>query len=513
MRVHLVCCASGVDVASWRGAGGARPLSEQGKSQASGLVDFLGGRSVGCLLAGPALRCRETLAPLAAARSLAVQVDDRLDEDAPLEPALRLLRQQGEPAVACTQRGNVMALLSRLLGVPPAELETRCEPGSIWLLEGDPPHATYFSPRRELAQTLPRVTRLRLQRLRRRRRRGSLARVAVFELGSTALHLLVAETTPAGEVRRVLRERVPWREGGGLAGREVSAGAAALAVEAARGLRAQADALEPEELVAVGTAALREAANSRELAEAVSSAVGAPVQVLSPSEEARLVFQAIRGRLELGSAMALGLDLGGGNASLVVGGSEGVRLVRTLPMGVVRLHAELVRHDPPDAEELRAVRLRIRELLEPELEAIGALETTRCIGVGGTVRAVARILASRGGDERVAARGIFVARPDLAALGRELQELDRPTREALASVTPRRAELLPFGVEILCAMLSLLRSDGFTLCDWGLREGIVLDTRRARATAPAPAGRVALRRGAAARGPRRRTPDGGAPAR
>ncbi len=512
MRVHLVCCASGVDALSWRGAGGARPLSEQGRSQASGLVDFLDGRSVGRLLAGPALRCRETLAPLAAARGLAVQVDDRLDEDAPLEPALRLLRQQGEPAVACTQRGNVVALLSRLLGVPAAELETRCEPGSIWLLEGDPPHATYFSPRRELAQTLPRVTRLRLHRLRRRRRRGSLARVAVFELGSTALHLLVAEATPAGEFRRVLRERVPWREGGGLA-REVAADAAALAIEVARGLRAQADALEPEEFVAVGTAALREAANSRELAEAVSGAVGAPVQVLSPREEARLVFQAIRGRLELGSAMALGLDLGGGNASIVVGGSEGVRLVRTLPVGVARLHAELVRHDPPDAEELRAVRLRIRELLEPELEATLALEPTRCIGVGGTVRAVARILASRQGDERVAARGIFVARPDLAALGRELQELDRPTRESLASVTPRRAELLPFGVEILCAMLSLLRSDGFTLCDWGLREGIVLDTRRARATAPAPAGRVALRRGAAARGPRRRVPDGGAPAR
>jgi exopolyphosphatase/guanosine-5'-triphosphate,3'-diphosphate pyrophosphatase len=482
MKVHLVRCASGVDLASWQGAGGARPLSEQGKSEAAGLVGFLAGRRIERLLAGPQQRCRETLAPLAAERGLPVHVDDRLDEDAPLEPALRLLRRLEEPAVVCTHRVHVTGLLSRLLGVPAGpDLDARCEPGSTWLLEGEPPHATYFSPRRELAHTLPRVTRLRLQRLTRARRRGTTPeRIAVFELGSTALHLLVAEATPTGELQRVVRERIPWREGGGLAGQEVAPEAVELVVDAARRLRERAERLRPVELVAVGTAALREAKNSRELADAVGTAVGAPVQVLSPREEARLVFQAIRGRVELGTAGALGLDLGGGNLSLVVGGSEGVRLVRTLPLGVARLHAELVRHDPADAEELRALRLRIRERLEPELEAIAALGATRTIGVGGTVRAVARFLASRDHDERVAARGVFVARPDLAALGRELSTLERPAREALAGVTARRAELLPLGVEILVAALSLLRSDGFTLCDWGLREGIVLDTRRAR---------------------------------
>jgi len=486
MKVHLVRCASGVELASWQGAGGSRPLSEQGKREAAGLLGFLAGRRIERLIAGPQQRCRETLAPLAAERGLPVHVDDRFDEDAPLEPALRLLRSLEAPAVVCTHRRTVTGVLSRLLGVPAGpELDARCEPGSTWLLEGEPPHATYFSPRRELAKTLPRVTRLRLQRTTRARRRGVTSRVAVFELGSTALHLLVAEATPAGELQRVTRERIPWREGGGLAGQEVPPESTELVVDAARRLRERAEKLRPVELVAVGTAALREAKNSRELADAVGAALGAPVQVLSPREEARLVFQAIRGRVELGTAGALGLDLGGGNLSLVVGGSEGVRLVRTLPLGVARLHAELVRHDPPDAEELRALRLRIRERLEPELEPIAALGATRTIGVGGTVRAVARFLASRDRDERVAARGIFVARPDLAALGRELSTLARPEREALAGVTARRAELLPFGVEILVAALSLLRSEGFTLCDWGLREGIVLDTRRARAQAPA----------------------------
>jgi exopolyphosphatase/guanosine-5'-triphosphate,3'-diphosphate pyrophosphatase len=104
------------------------------------------------------------------------------------------------------------------------------------------------------------------------------------------------------------------------------------------------------------------------------------------------------------------------------------------------------------------------------------------VGVGGTVRAVARILAARRGGAHVGTRGLFVERPELAALGREVASLTAAERERLVGVTPRRALLLPAGIEILATALSLLRAEGFTLCDWGLREGIVLDTRRARPT-------------------------------
>ena len=487
MRVHLVHGGSGVDPASWKGPGGALPLSEQGRAEASGLADFLRGRAIARLISAPTQRCRETLAPLAAERELPIHVDDRFEDGAPLAPALRLLRSLDAPTVVCLDRSQLAAALAGLLGgATSPELAERSEPGASWLIEGDPPRATYFSPRRELAQTLPRLTRLRLHRLARRRSRGAPTRIAVFELGSTALHLLVAEATATSELQRLQRERVPWREGGSLARQEVPGERIEELVRAARRLRRRADESRPEEIIAVATAALREARNARGVADAVGTALGAPVQVLSATEEARLVFQAIRGRVELGGAATLGLDLGGGNLSVVVGSGEGLRLARTLPAGVARLSAQLAPEGALDAEALRLLRLRVQELLEPELAAIGALGAMRWVGVGGTVRAVARILAARRGGAHVGTRGLFVERPELAALGRELAGLGAAECERLAGVTPRRAQLLPAGVEILATALSLLRAEGFTLCDWGLREGIVLDTRRARPTPAAP---------------------------
>ena len=325
MRIHLVRSASGVDAAGWSGPGGARPLSEQGLAEAAGLVEFLRGRSIERLIAAPALRCRETLAPLAKDRDLPIHVDDRFEEGTPVEAALRLLRSLDEATVVCVDRTELAALLVGLMGgAPSRELAERSEPGSSWLIEGEPPRATYVSPRRELAQTLPRLTRLRLHRLARRQSRGAPARIAVFELGSTALHLLVAEAAATSDVQRLVRERVPWRKGGSLAQQEVPADRAERLVRAARALRELADESRPEELVGVATAALREAKTARAVADAVGAALGAPVQILSAPEEARLVFQAIRGRIELGGASVLGIDLGGGNLSVVVGSDEGV---------------------------------------------------------------------------------------------------------------------------------------------------------------------------------------------
>jgi exopolyphosphatase/guanosine-5'-triphosphate,3'-diphosphate pyrophosphatase len=139
-------------------------------------------------------------------------------------------------------------------------------------------------------------------------------RVGVLDLGSTSFHLLVADATPTGEIRRVLREREMLRLGA-LAGVKLSDELCERAVEAARRLRRLADRAGAQELVAVATSAIRDAKNGRKLAERLSRALGSEVRTLSGEEEARLIFSAFRRRVGLGEENALGLDLGGGSPS------------------------------------------------------------------------------------------------------------------------------------------------------------------------------------------------------
>jgi broad specificity phosphatase PhoE len=99
-------------------------LNEQGRLQAERLVDWLSAKPIAAIYSSPQQRARETAAPLAAHRGLAVQVDDAFDEidfgdwtGLPLER----LRAEGErwrtwveqKSIACPPGGEPFACVQR----------------------------------------------------------------------------------------------------------------------------------------------------------------------------------------------------------------------------------------------------------------------------------------------------------------------------------------------------------------------------------------------------------------
>src|SRR6266496_1771542 len=72
----------------WAGADDDRPLSSTGQREARGLVALLAGYSVDKIVSSPALRCAQTVQPLAEQRGLVVRTDVALSVDADLEPTL-----------------------------------------------------------------------------------------------------------------------------------------------------------------------------------------------------------------------------------------------------------------------------------------------------------------------------------------------------------------------------------------------------------------------------------------
>jgi exopolyphosphatase/pppGpp-phosphohydrolase len=76
-----------------------------------------------------------------------------------------------------------------------------------------------------------------------------------------------------------------------------------------------------------------------------------------------------------------------------------VRFETTLPLGAARVHAELVRSDPMSRDEKRAVRARVRERLDEYREALVRWAPRPAIATGGTMRALARLVAAAAGRD------------------------------------------------------------------------------------------------------------------
>jgi exopolyphosphatase/guanosine-5'-triphosphate,3'-diphosphate pyrophosphatase len=466
LELYLVRHAKALKRARFSDRDELRPLVAPGWRQAEGLRELVADVAVERLVSSPAVRCRQTLEPLARERGIPLELDRRLAEGAGVRGALELIDElDGVPAVFCSHGDLIPGLLERLMaGHPDWNSELRCEKGSVWVVEGTnggPLRARYEAPRSadgEPAEGDPKADRS--------------GPIAVVDLGSTSFHLLVAEPTPDGGLRRVARERVMVRLGAELAqGRRIPEAVCERALDAAALLRRTADDAKATLVVPVATSALREAENGRELAAALGEVLGRPVWILDGSEEARVIFAALRARRALGDGCTLGVDLGGGSLELAVGDERDVLWDETLPLGVARLHAAFAHSDPLRPAEIEAIRAHVRELLQPSLQQIVALAPQTCAAAGGAARALARL--SQGG--RTGAPLIRLTEPDLRRMAADLAPLSHDERLALPGMDARRADLVPTGALILDTLLRELALPALTVCDWGLREGVILE--------------------------------------
>jgi exopolyphosphatase/guanosine-5'-triphosphate,3'-diphosphate pyrophosphatase len=300
-------------------------------------------------------------------------------------------------------------------------------------------------------------------------------RVAVLDLGSTSFHLLVADASPTGRIERVVRRRSMLRLGATIAEEgAIPKPVASRAVEAARALRHVAQEHGAEKLLPVATAALRDASNGAPLTDSIAKALATPVRVLSGIEEARLIFAAFRHRIPLRDSVALGMDLGGGSLELAVGDGFEVQWETTLPLGVTRLHRELALHDPLKRRERKQIEERVELHLVPCRKEVRARAPKLAIASGGTARALAQLVDERGAG-RATTGGLRVARADLSRLVDDLAQADHEERLRMPGIKRNRADLLPTGAIILDTLMESLALRELLICDWGLREGVILE--------------------------------------
>jgi 8-oxo-(d)GTP phosphatase len=108
--VYLVRHATAGHRASWDGDDDLRPLDDRGRRQAGGLVDLFSRRDFERIVSSPAVRCIDTVVPLANARGITVECSEALAEGADREAALALFRIPGVPLVACVHGDMVEEL-------------------------------------------------------------------------------------------------------------------------------------------------------------------------------------------------------------------------------------------------------------------------------------------------------------------------------------------------------------------------------------------------------------------
>ena len=308
-------------------------------------------------------------------------------------------------------------------------------------------------------------------------------RYAVLDLGSNSFHLLVADVEGSA-VAPVRREREMLHLGRALArhGR-IPLDLEVRAVATVDRLADLARRSGAQELVAVGTEALRGPERAALVAR-LSEVVGTPVEILDGAEEARLAYLGARASVDVEQEPTLVIDLGGGSLELAIGTGERILWACSLPLGASRLTAMLDPIDssdpddmdePVSARQLDELRVHIARQLDPAVATVSEHAPATVLAVGGTVRALARLLAVRA--DRWLPSTVNQAPltlDELADAVADLTEVGTAERARMPGVKSRRADHLHVAAMVLEATLRRVGGASARVSDWGLREGVLL---------------------------------------
>ena len=314
---------------------------------------------------------------------------------------------------------------------------------------------------------------------------------AAIDLGTNSFHLLVARVEPDGSFDVLTKDKEVVRLGSGAGElRSITPEAIERGLAALRRFRHVAEGYGAT-IDAVGTSALREAANRDDFVRRARDETGISVDVVAGAEEARLIHLGVIQTLPVFAEQILVVDIGGGSTEFVVGTGTDVELARSIKLGAIRLTDRFFPEGKVRSKAVTECRRYVRSFLAPAIADVRQHEPFTVVGSSGTILNLARMIAAADGrDPDAVGSGSTFSRSELAGIVAELLGRKSASKRAdVPGLDERRSDIIAGGAILLEEIVDLLDIDAMTVSEAALREGILLD-RAARQGATGVAHRL-----------------------
>ncbi len=302
----------------------------------------------------------------------------------------------------------------------------------------------------------------------------STQRVAVIDLGTNTFHLLIAEIGE-GNPQLLHREKVPVKIGmGGINQKTVTVEATKRALACMHHFSDVLRKFEVSRTYALGTSALRNAENGKDIILRIAQETGIVARVISGPEEAEYIYYGIRAAMDLGTEPCMIVDIGGGSVEFIIGSREKMLWKSSVEMGAQRLLEMYQRHDPILKEEVNQLIHHFRSSLAEVAQAIQTFKPEVLVGSSGTFDTLSEIYCLREHIPVIPdARETPLTVKAFHEIHHQLLTLDRSGRLKIPGMIEMRVDMI---VVASCLVEYLLLEFGFKkirVSSFSLKEGVL----------------------------------------
>lgn len=299
-----------------------------------------------------------------------------------------------------------------------------------------------------------------------------MQRIAIIDIGSNSARLVISHIYKNGSYNMVYNQKEALRLSQKVdAKNQLTEEAFTSTIETMKSFAYMCNIYRADKIIAVATAAIRNASNGSELVDKVAAETGIQLHIISGNTEAYISYLGVINTLDVKDGIIF--DLGGGSTELILFKNRQIMDSVSLPFGAVNTTGMFnTRNEmPPNVYSDVSFFIMSRLAQYPWLKQQGL----PLIGVGGTARTVAKIIQRSKKYPTTKIHNYSFSLQTFRSFFNKLRATNLEQRKKISGLSNERSDIILAGSSIINCLLDATGCKKMITSGCGLREGLFFD--------------------------------------
>ena len=299
-----------------------------------------------------------------------------------------------------------------------------------------------------------------------------MQRIAIIDIGSNSARLVISHIYTSGAYNMVYNQKEALRLSQKVNDNNLlTEEAFSSTIDTMRSFAHMCKVYQADKIIAVATAAIRNASNGAELVAKVAEETGITLHIISGNTEAYISYLGVINTLDVKNGIIF--DLGGGSTELILFKNRKLVESVSVPLGAVNTTGMFnIRNEmPPNVYNDLCAFVMSRLEQYPWIKQSGL----PLIGVGGTARTVAKIIQRAKKYPATKIHNYAYPVQTFRSFFNKLRLTNLEQRKKISGLSSERSDIILAGSSIISCLLEVTGAKKLITSGCGLREGLFYD--------------------------------------
>jgi exopolyphosphatase/guanosine-5'-triphosphate,3'-diphosphate pyrophosphatase len=302
-------------------------------------------------------------------------------------------------------------------------------------------------------------------------------RVAIFDLGSNAFKLLIAEKahTPEGFIIVHKEQSGVKLASKGINKKIITKEARLRALEAIAAFKVTAEYYKCRTIKCTGTSAFRDAKNGKILVDEIKERFHLDVEIISGEREAELIYKGVKIAYHIDEKPVFIMDIGGGSLEIIIANNEGIQFQKSYDLGMRRVMEKLDLPDPLKQKDVDQIITFFDNEFSELDKVVKKMKPHTLIGTSGSYETISNMVeAQKGRPLKKVSTGTFkLSRARITALHDSLVHKSEEERKKINGMDLIRVDLMAIAMVFVNHIIKKFNFDNVVFSAFALKEGLL----------------------------------------